>query len=307
MNSLMTRLAIGLILITGITIAGITFTVNRTVDENFRRFLDDSAPINNASFITFAERYYTRVGSWDGFQNYVFNIDPQATQNSNGQNTTNNNTTANNNGNNIENRGTRPAAGPPNADLIELQRQQRAIILPAFIVTDANYEIVASNRTELIGQEINEFLRENTTALYYNDTVIGYFTRQTQDDVVLARTEQAFLDDMNSNLQLIAVGTGGTAIVLAILIAIWLSRPLRDLTIASHQVAEGKLGTRVSISGATEIREVASAFNQMSIALEESERVRRQMFSDIAHELRTPIAVMRGQLEGMLDGVFPAH
>jgi signal transduction histidine kinase len=61
----------------------------------------------------------------------------------------------------------------------------------------------------------------------------------------------------------------------------------------------------MAVTGPTEYRAVASAFNRMSAALAESNALRQRMTSDIAHELRAPVSVMRAQLEAMLDGVFP--
>jgi two-component system OmpR family sensor kinase/two-component system sensor histidine kinase BaeS len=88
-------------------------------------------------------------------------------------------------------------------------------------------------------------------------------------------------------------------------------RPIDQLTRAAHQLAQGDLGTRVTVDdhparlGADELSELGTAFNVMADHLQQSEQVRRDMTADIAHELRTPLAVMRGNLEAMQDGVYP--
>ena len=84
------------------------------------------------------------------------------------------------------------------------------------------------------------------------------------------------------------------------------SRPLDDLLAASDRVAEGDLSVRLEEKGPREIRSVARAFNSMAERLQASDRQRREMLADVTHELRTPLTVIRGEVEGMLDGVYPA-
>ncbi|HZW04609.1 MAG TPA: ATP-binding protein [Anaerolineaceae bacterium] len=82
--------------------------------------------------------------------------------------------------------------------------------------------------------------------------------------------------------------------------------PLADVIAASREVAAGKLDARVTVRGPQDLRIMADSFNQMAASLERNEQVRRNLLTDIAHELRTPISAIRGRLEGMLDGVYPA-
>jgi two-component system OmpR family sensor kinase/two-component system sensor histidine kinase BaeS len=71
-------------------------------------------------------------------------------------------------------------------------------------------------------------------------------------------------------------------------------------------VAAGDLSTRVPTHCPGEIGELAAAFNQMTQDLAQADKLRRNLTADVAHELRTPISVIRGKLEGILDGVYPA-
>lgn len=82
-------------------------------------------------------------------------------------------------------------------------------------------------------------------------------------------------------------------------------RPLSDMVGAADQVASGDFGVRVPEHGPSSLRSVASAFNSMMGRLEQQQHARRELMADIAHELRTPLSVMQGRLEGMLDGVYP--
>ena len=84
-------------------------------------------------------------------------------------------------------------------------------------------------------------------------------------------------------------------------------RPLGDVVDAADRVAEGDFAVRVREHGPPWIRSMARAFNGMTSRLEEQHRLRREMMADVAHELRTPLAVMQGRLEGILDGVYPRN
>jgi two-component system OmpR family sensor kinase/two-component system sensor histidine kinase BaeS len=82
--------------------------------------------------------------------------------------------------------------------------------------------------------------------------------------------------------------------------------PLAEVIAASQAVAGGDMGARVRVQGPDDLRALTDSFNQMAGALEQSEAKRRGLLADIAHELRTPLTVIRGKLEGILDGVYPA-
>jgi signal transduction histidine kinase len=81
--------------------------------------------------------------------------------------------------------------------------------------------------------------------------------------------------------------------------------PLRDLVEAVARVADGDYAARARERGPVEVRALARAFNRMAEGLGRHEGERRRLLTDVSHELRTPLAVLRGNLEGMLDGVYP--
>ena len=85
-----------------------------------------------------------------------------------------------------------------------------------------------------------------------------------------------------------------------------LSAPLDEMLSASRRVAEGEYATRVEEKGPPEIRSLARGFNSMAERLQSADRQRRNLFADVSHELRTPLTVIQGNVEGMLDGLYPA-
>jgi len=103
---------------------------------------------------------------------------------------------------------------------------------------------------------------------------------------------------------------GGAAILLAALLALLLARrtaqPVRELSAASAALARRDFSTRVKIAGSDELAQLATDFNRLADALEGYDRRQRQWLADIAHELRNPLAILRAQLDALLDGVRAA-
>jgi len=97
---------------------------------------------------------------------------------------------------------------------------------------------------------------------------------------------------------------GGAAVFLSIIFSRKMTRPIKALTSAAADIEEGNLKSRVRVSGDDEIGNLSAAFNRMAQKLEVQETLRKKLTSNIAHELRTPISAVRGELEGMMDGLI---
>ena len=98
---------------------------------------------------------------------------------------------------------------------------------------------------------------------------------------------------------------GALALLLSLLFSRRLTRPIRELALAATEISKGRLERRVRTSRRDELGNLAEAFNRMAAGLERQEMLRRKLLADVAHELRTPLGVMRGELEGLMDGVIP--
>jgi two-component system, OmpR family, sensor histidine kinase BaeS len=100
---------------------------------------------------------------------------------------------------------------------------------------------------------------------------------------------------------------GGVALLLAVLVTMVLSRhlltPVRGLAAATRALTSRRFDTRIAVRSQDELGQLAADFNNLAQALERYEQMRQQWMADIAHELRTPLAILRGEIEAMQDGV----
>jgi len=171
-------------------------------------------------------------------------------------------------------------------------------------LTDQNHFIVWSNAGQVKGEKLTGEMTSRSLEIHSGGQTVGYLVvengvLQTPDDIA------PFVNRLRRAIFL----AGGFAILLAIGLAVLVSKyllePIKAITSASTQLSTGDFSTRVDIKGNDEIATLAKTFNQLARNLELAEERKQSLTADAAHELRTPIAVQKAQLEGMLDGVLP--
>ena len=120
--------------------------------------------------------------------------------------------------------------------------------------------------------------------------------------------EQNFVNAVNRSLLIAIAAAGLVALLLTLLLSKSITGPIGELTSAARQMEKGDLSQRVNVRTGGELGELAHAFNAMADGLERLEQLRRNMVTDVAHELRTPLSNIRGYLEAMRDGIIaPTH
>jgi len=118
----------------------------------------------------------------------------------------------------------------------------------------------------------------------------------------LTRSEQLFMDQVNLAIA-IAAGTGIlTAVVIGILLAAGILKPIQRLTEASEQMAQGALGQKVVVTSKDEIGRLGESFNRMSTDLARADAERKRLTADITHDLSTPLQIISGYIEMYENG-----
>jgi len=116
-----------------------------------------------------------------------------------------------------------------------------------------------------------------------------------------------FIERSNRFLFIALLSIGGITILLSLIFSKRLTEPIKRLSSAAREISNGNLDVIVNVHSNDEISELAYAFNSMSKALKKQDILRKKLLSNTAHELRTPLAVMKAELEGMLDGLIPIN
>lgn len=147
--------------------------------------------------------------------------------------------------------------------------------------------------------------RTDGLPLVWQGQTVGYLLVRGPGMPNMTRAAAQFLTQVNQALLQAGVLAGALGLILGLLIAQGLARPLQRLAVAARRIAAGDLTQRAPVSGPAEVAGLARAFNEMAGSLQAAEALRRRMVADIAHELRTPLSVLEGNLQAILEDVYP--
>lgn len=178
---------------------------------------------------------------------------------------------------------------------------------PWLILTDADGVVLVSwAKRDLIGEQLGDQDLEFGAPIEVDGQVVGWLL---YDEIAgpwaPVSTEWRFLARVRQAIRFSAGGATLMALLLGVLLARAISRPVCELTAATRAVAEGELGRQVAVRSKDDLGELARSFNQMSADLARANKLRRQMTADIAHDLRTPLSIILGYAEALNDGKLP--
>jgi len=173
-----------------------------------------------------------------------------------------------------------------------------------FTLTDEEGRVLVPNHMYHVGEKVPASNLAEGVAITENGRVVGVLVPMPSPYEGQPR-ELEFIERINLTLFYGALIGAVIALLLGIFLSRSLTRPIRELTQATHAVSEGNLSQQVPVRSNDELGELAQAFNKMSAELSRSVNARKQMTADIAHELRTPLSLILGHAEAVHDGVLP--
>ena len=178
---------------------------------------------------------------------------------------------------------------------------------PTLLIADENRQVVFDEADLRRGTPLTADEQDRATPIKDGrGAVIGYVVFNGQGGAqALTATQQSFLTQLQWALGLAGGVAAVAGIVLGIVVSRSLAAPLARTASAARRFAARDWSQRAPVAGAEEVAAVARSFNAMADDLQAAEVTRRNLMADIAHELRTPLSVMQGNLRAILDGVYP--
>lgn len=184
---------------------------------------------------------------------------------------------------------------PGRANLLEAINQERLTLV------DTQGRVVADSQRSLeAGQPLPAALNVYAVPIVDRGQTLGHLLNISKLDETAAKDVQVALQRSLTGAGLLA---GVSAVLVSLMLAYRLTGPLRKLNTAARRLASGQSGAPLPIKRNDEIGQLTGSFNEMVAALNRQKKLQQQMVADIAHELRTPLSVMRLDIEGLTDGM----
>jgi signal transduction histidine kinase len=180
-----------------------------------------------------------------------------------------------------------------------------AILDMRLILADAQGVVIGDSADQLTGQSLTPSQQELGAPLSAEGMKVGTLLVTPGDTVGADSPAAKFLSSINQSILIAVLIAGLIALALGALLFFQITAPLRRLNQAVGAVEQGDLGQRVSVTSQDELGRLSQSFNRMAEGLQQSETRRQRLVADVAHELRTPIAILQANLEALLDGVMP--
>jgi two-component system OmpR family sensor kinase len=275
MNRLWVRLTLAFVLVILVGVSTVALLANLSASSQFRRYLIHNEMMGWDNLADDLAAYYERHGSWDGVEGVFGGA-----------------------GGPMQHGWSRPfdyAQG--------MGRMHRGGA--STLLADKQELIVYDSQGQRAGETLNRSEQKLAIPIQAGGQTVGFLLATPPSGMQLQPQEQSFLDQVNQALLLAGALAGGLGILLGLGLSRGLAAPLARLTAAARRIAGGDLSQRVPETGSAEIAALGQAFNQMAADLEKAEVLRRNMVADVAHELRTPLSVLQGNLRAILDGVYP--
>jgi len=268
-RSLSWKIGLSLLLVVAVSVGVTAYLTHHRTTSEFSNFMSES----RSSYLERTEQtltdFYTKNGSWSGVQNLIQSLP--------------------------------------------------TFINDRLILADSSGTIIGDTNAQWLGETVQSVGLFKPTSIVVSGQEVGKLYLLSSGMVIVqfvppggalsgqpppSSPEQRFLSHVNTSLIIAGVVGAAVAILLGLFLTRQFTKPIRALKKGAARIAKGDLAYRVDVKSRDEFGELANSFNSMAASLDGSEQSRRRLFADIAHELRTPLSVIGGTVDAMLDGVY---
>jgi len=273
--SLRARFFLAVALVALLGVGTVALVANRVVAREFTLYISRGGQMRAQEWAQLAAEYYRSAGSWEGLGAF------------------------------FEEAALGRGLGQGRGRRYSQQAGGASSSVERILIADPEGQIVFDTQGELVGRSVDAQDLELGAAIVVDGQMMGTLLATTGDLSGQSELERHFLETVNRAVVWAVLLVAVAALLAAVLLSQQLVAPLRQLTAAAEAMADGDLSQRVDVRAGDEVGDLALAFNRMAGDLQAAEMQRRQMTADIAHELRNPLSVIRGNLEAIFDGVYP--
>ena len=164
------------------------------------------------------------------------------------------------------------------------------------VVLDENFQPLFNQR---ISKSKSEMIK---IPILYQQQTVGWVTAKKRD-IIPGALENSFYRQQQYNLMWIVLWVTLLSFSLAWLLVRHFLTPLKRLENAANSLQQGDYLTQIEVSGEDELAALSTRFNELSRSLLRQKETREQWLADISHELRTPISVLKSEIEALQDGI----
>ena len=157
---------------------------------------------------------------------------------------------------------------------------------------------------QMVGGMESDYV-QSRSPLYDGTEEIGMMEIQSVGPYAYTEHDALFISDMESKLVLVAFFSLLIPLFFALLVAKKLSSPIVTINDFTKEIAKGRYSSlSLEETGIREIDDLLVSVNDLSLQLQHQQKIRNRLSSDIAHEIRTPLTTLKGNIEAMIDGVW---
>jgi two-component system OmpR family sensor kinase/two-component system sensor histidine kinase BaeS len=269
--NLQTKVLLTFVVVIGIALLTASLITGDTVNRTYRGYLSSAFQQQMTWLADEAAARYAQTGSWDDVQRWL------------------DSTVAGRRGTGMMGRG------------------QGRGMMGGGAMSDPGWVIVDAQNGQALarGIDIEPVAPAEGAAIAVDGEIAARLIASNHGSMMYGPAEQAVVNQVNRTIWIAALVAALAALVVGGLLTSNLLRPLRQLQAGVAQVAQGQFDIQVDVQNRDEIGQLAASFNRMTANLHKQEDLRQRLVADIAHELRTPISVAQGNLQAILDGVYP--
>lgn len=176
--------------------------------------------------------------------------------------------------------------------------------LPAW-ETESRLILLDAERNLIKGSALSPDDQEKMIPLLNDGHTLGYFYLRPKTEITSSATD-TYLTTQEYGVLVIIGPVLFFCVILSLFAARRLLRPIHALTRGIELLAGGDYSARIPISSLDELGRLSNDFNSLALILENNEKTRQQLVGDIAHDLRTPLMILQGEIKALKDGVRPS-